>query len=79
MTKALLKKKISEETKNLSASALTEILDYIQSLKSSKLDKGSKESFAQTVETELSALDKTSLLHLEEEFSNYKELHPHEG
>jgi Zn-dependent peptidase ImmA (M78 family) len=37
-----------------------------------------EKSFEKKVETELSDLNEMSLIHLEEEFSNYKELYPRE-
>ncbi|MFQ5824074.1 MAG: hypothetical protein ACE5JB_08470 [bacterium] len=75
MTKALLEQMILEETKNLSTETLYEILDFI---KFKKLKTYGKKSFEKNIKTELSDLNEISLIHLEEEFSNYKELYPRE-
>ena len=75
MTKALLEKLILEETKNLSTETLHEILNFI---KFKKLKTFGKKSFEKNIKTELSDLDEMSLIHLEEEFSNYKKLYPRE-
>lgn len=75
MTKASLEKMILEETKNLSSETLHEILDFI---KFKKLKTLGKKSFEKNIGTELSDLNEMSLIHLEEEFSNYKELYPRE-
>ncbi|MFQ5650335.1 MAG: hypothetical protein ACE5IY_10380 [bacterium] len=75
MTKALLERMILEETKNLSADTLHEILDFIKFKKQKTFG---KKSFEKNMETELSDLNEMSLIHLEEEFSNYKELYPRE-
>jgi len=75
MTKALLEKMILEETKNLSAETLHEILDFIKFKKTKTFW---TKSFDKNIKTELSDLNEMSLIHLEEEFSNYKELYPRE-
>lgn len=75
MTKALLEQMILEETKNLSTETLYEILDFI---KFKKLKTYGKKSFEKNIKTELIDLNEISLIHLEEEFSNYKELYPRE-
>lgn len=78
MTKAVLKKMIEKETKGLSTETLNQILDFIQFIKAKRLEKFVNESFEKGINNELNELNKMSLLHLEEEFANYKELYPHE-
>lgn len=75
MLESELKEKILKETTDLSSETLNEVLDFIKFLKSKKLKKGSKKI---NLKEELSELNKHSLMHLEEEFSNYKEIYPHE-
>ena len=70
MTKALLEKQIVEEAKKLPAETLQEVLDFIKTKK--------QKTFEKNIEVELSDLDDMSLVHLEEEFLNYKELYPRE-
>jgi len=74
MVESQLKEKILQETTNLSCETLNEVLDFIKFLKAKELKKGSKEI---NLTDELSELNKNSLIHLEE-FSNYKEIYPHE-
>ena len=78
MSKAIIEKMIVEETKNLSSEALNEILDFIQFIKTKKFKKLVEESFDEDIETNLYELNTVSLLHLEDEFANYKEKYPHE-
>ena len=78
MSKSELNKMIMEEAKNLSVETLNEILDFIQFLKRKKFKKIKKKSFEKTLIDELNELNKVSLIHLEEEFANYKELYPYE-
>ena len=78
MSKAELEKMIVEETKNLSTETLSEVLDFIQFVKTKKYKKARKKSFEDSLTNELADLNENSLAHLEEEFSNYKELYPRE-
>ena len=78
MTKVLLEKMIIEETKGLSFQTLNEILDFIQFIKAKKIKNRVADSLEKDINIELSELNTVSLMHLEEEFSNYKELYPHE-
>jgi len=79
MTKAVIEKMIVEETKNLSFEALNEILDFIQFLKTKKFQKLLNETFEEDIKSNLNKLNTVSLLHLEDEFENYKEKYPHES
>lgn len=74
MTKNDLAKLILRESKDLPVESLKEILDFIQFLKSKKYRR--KKSFEKKIQTELDNLNKNSLIHLEEEFSNYREQYP---
>ena len=78
MTKVLLEKMIIEETKGLSFQTLNEILDFIQFIKAKKIKNRVADSLEKDINIELSELNTVSLMHLEEEFSNYKEVYPHE-
>jgi glutaredoxin 2 len=78
MSKAIIEKMIIEETKNLSSEALNEILDFIQFIKTKKYKKLLKETFEENITTNLNELNTVSLIHLENEFANYKEKYPHE-
>jgi len=78
MSKAEIEKTIMKETKNLSVDNLIEVLDFIQFLKMKKHKRARKEFFERKLNEDLSDLDKISLVHLEEEFANYKELYPRE-
>ena len=79
MTKVLLEKMIIEETKGLPFQTLNEILDFIQFIKAKKIKNRVADSLENDIDIELSELNTVSLMHLEEEFSNYKELYPHES
>ena len=79
MSKVLLEKMILEETKDLSFETLNEILDFIQFIKSKKLKNLANRSSEKNIKNKLTELNKVSLLHLEEEFDNYKEIYPHES
>jgi hypothetical protein len=79
MTKEVIGKMIVEETENLSFEALTEVLDFIRFIKTKKYQNLVDENFREEVDSDLSKLDTVSLLHLEEEFANYKEDYPHES
>ncbi|MBN2007717.1 hypothetical protein JW960_00055 [candidate division KSB1 bacterium] len=78
MSKAIIEKMIVEETKNLSAEALNEILDFIQFIKTKKFKKLLEETTEEDIKTNLNELSAVSLTHLEDEFANYKEKYPHE-
>jgi len=78
MGKTELEKMIVEETKDLSSATLVEVLDFIQFVKAKKNKRTRKKSYEKKLMKELTGLNKTSLIHLEEEFSNYKELYPRE-
>jgi len=79
MSKVLLEKMIIEETKGLSFETLNEILDFIQFIKVKKIKNRVEDSVQKDINIELSELNTVLLMHLEEEFSNYKELYPHES
>jgi glutaredoxin 2 len=79
MTKEVIGKMIVEETKNLSFEALSEVLDFIRFLKNKKYQNLLDENFREDIDADLSKLDTVSLLHLEDEFANYKEEYPHES
>jgi len=79
MSKVLLEKTIIEETKGLSFDALNEILDFIKFIKAQKAKNLIEDSVEKTIDNELSVLNSGSLIHLEEEFANYKEKYPHEA
>lgn len=78
MSKAEIEKTIMKETKSLSVDSLIEVLDFIQFLKTKKHKRSREKFFEKKLSEELTDLDKISLVHLEEEFANYKELYPRE-
>jgi len=78
MTKVILEKMIIEETKGLSFQTLNEILDFIQFIKAKKIKNHVADPLEKNINIELSELNTLSLMHLEEEFLNYKEVYPHE-
>jgi len=78
MTKAVLEKLIVKEAKDLPTETLNQILEFIQFIKAKRLEKFGDEPFEKAINNELNDLNKMSLLHLEEEFANYKEQYPHE-
>ncbi|RMD92482.1 MAG: hypothetical protein D6813_05840 [Calditrichaeota bacterium] len=78
MSKAELEKLIMEETKELSSDILMEVLDFIQFIKAKKYKRTTRKSFEKKLAKELTDLNNISLIHLEEEFANYKELYPRE-
>jgi len=78
MTKEVVEKMIVEETKNLSFETLSEILDFIQFLKTKKHPDFLSGTFKEDIESDLNKLGTVSLLHLEDEFTDYKEKYPHE-
>lgn len=78
MTKVEIEQTIAKETQGLSVNALHEVLDFIQFIKMKEYREGTTRlPTDQGIHSELRALDKSSLAHLEEEFANYKELYPH--
>jgi hypothetical protein len=77
MNKLEMEKTILEESKGLSLAALREVLDFVQFIKSKRME-GGRMALVDNVKRELSELDKTSLAHLEAEFKDYKELYPYE-
>lgn len=79
MSKTLLEKMIVDETKNLSVDILIEILDFVQFLKAKRLGSQRNKSLKMRVKDELSGLNAMSLVHLEEEFADYREQFPHES
>jgi len=72
-----IEKLILKETKGLPPFALNEVLDFILFIKEKKLKKKNY-SFSSDLESELSLLDHKEMIHLEEEFKDYKELFPSE-
>ena len=73
-----IEKLILKETKGLPPYALNEVLDFIQFIKEKKLKQNGDDIFKSNLEIELSLLDKKELIHLEEEFKDYKRLYPRE-
>ncbi|MBF0228746.1 MAG: hypothetical protein HQK63_04030 [Desulfamplus sp.] len=75
-----LEQTILKETNGLSWNSLQTVLDFIRFLKSR--DQNSitckNDLTDQTIEKELSVLETTSLIHLEEEFADYKKIYPKE-
>jgi len=78
MSKAILEKIILEETKDLPLETLNEVIDFIQFIKTKKLKNIVEKSFEKNINTKLTELTQLYLVHLEEEFANYKEIYPHE-
>jgi hypothetical protein len=72
-----IEKLILKETKGLPPFALNEVLDFILFIKEKKCKKKNY-SFSSDLESELSLLDHKEMIHLEEEFKDYKELFPRE-
>jgi hypothetical protein len=72
-----IEKLILKETKGLPHFALNEVLDFILFIKERKLKKDD-DLFKTNLESELSLLDHKEMIHLEEEFIDYKELYPRE-
>jgi hypothetical protein len=71
-----IEQQIVEETKGLPTDALNEILDFILFIKRKKLKKISKKIIKDNLNLELSMMNQKELLHLEEEFKNYKKIYP---
>jgi hypothetical protein len=79
VSKEAIAKMFFDETKDLPFDALNEILDFVQFIKSKNSIITAKKSFANNIHKNLRDLKDTSLMHLEEEFSNYREQYPHES
>ncbi len=75
MNKAQLEQKILEETKDMPSETLDEILDFVKFKKQKAMK---NESFETQIQQEVTDFSEHSLLHLEEEFSNYQERFPRE-
>ena len=71
-----IEKQILEETEGLTSNALNEILDFILFVKNKRLKSIKKKVSKDNLNLELSIMDQKELLHLEEEFKNYKEIYP---
>jgi hypothetical protein len=79
MNQQEIEQTILKETQGLSSNALQEILHFIQFLKikGHREAKNFKEQ-DQIIRNGLKTLEMDSFAHLEEEFTGYKELYPHE-
>ncbi|MBU6157422.1 MAG: hypothetical protein KGP35_00190 [Bacteroidetes bacterium] len=73
MNTAQLEKKLLEHTKNLSKEALREVIDFVRFLQ----HKMARQS-SDYINIETSSLNKSQIVHLEEEFEDYKKLYPRE-
>ena len=71
-----IEQQIAEETKGLPIDALNEILDFILFIKRKRIKKTSKKITQNNLNLELSIMNQKELLHLEEEFKNYKKIYP---
>ena len=79
MTTLDIKKTLVKEVEELSVDALQEVLDFVEFLKIKRWRETLQpESPQLSVYDELRALEMDSLVHLEEEFANYKEDYPYE-
>ncbi len=79
MNQQEIEQTILKETKGLSFNALQEILDFIQFLKIKSYREVTKfKGQEQIIQNGLKTLEMDSFAHLEEEFTGYKELYPHE-
>jgi hypothetical protein len=68
-----------DQTKGLPPGALTEILDFIKSVRHKKLKDAKKQPlFRCNEDNYLKIMDKNELNHLEDEFVSYRELYPYE-
>jgi len=70
MTTRQLEKAVLEYSKGLPKEALKEILDFIQFIRQKKSP--------DNVTSELTRLDSSQAIHLEEEFKDYRQLYPSE-
>ncbi len=79
MTKVEITQTLVKEVEGLSANALQEVLDFVEFIKIKEWRETTKPvSPQQSIYDELRALEMRSLVHLEEEFANYKEQYPYE-
>ena len=79
MTKGEITQILVKEVEGLSANALQEVLDFVEFIKIKEWQETpTPVSNQQSMDDELRALDMHSLIHLEEEFANYKERYPYE-
>ncbi len=78
MSNTQFAKIILDETKGLPVEALTEVVDFIQFMKHKFLSKKNPLDATNNLSAELFRLNQNELLHLEEEFKNYKKLYPYE-
>lgn len=79
MTAIEIKKTLVKEVEELSGDALQEVLDFVEFLKIKRWREAGQSKPSQlSVSDELRALEMDSLVHLEEEFANYKEDYPYE-
>ena len=77
MTAIEIKKTLVKEVEELSVDALQEVLDFVEFLKIKRWrNRGQISVSQQSVADDLRALDMNSLVHVEEEFANYKEEFP---
>lgn len=73
MTSIQLEKKLLAYTKGLPKETLQEIIDFIQFVRQKRTKKP-----IDNITAELSLLDYSQKVHLEEEFKDYKQLYPSE-
>ena len=73
MASTELEKELLHYTKGLPKEALQEIIDFIQFIRFKKI-----KNPANNLAAELSLLSTSQITHLEEEFKDYKQLHPRE-
>ncbi len=74
-----LERQIMNQTKGLPPKALTEILDFIKSVRHKTLKYAKKLPPVRCNEEDcLKIMEKNELNHLEAEFVNYRELYPYE-
>ena len=79
MTAIDIKNTLAKEVEELSVDALQEVLDFVEFLKIKRWRNRRHVSVSQqSVADDLRALEMDSLVHLEEEFANYKEEFPYE-
>jgi hypothetical protein len=74
MSRAEIQTVLIQESSKLPASALEEVLDFVQFIQR----KFSRQSERDSISKTLSLLDAHEKTHLEEEFKDYKELYPRE-
>ena len=78
MTAIEIKKTLVNEVEELSVEALQEVLDFVEFLKIKRWRNPGQSASQSSLADELHALEMNSLVHLEEEFANYKEEYPYE-